>query len=537
MKINFKIFALLGLFVFISSCTDDLNVTPEDDDVFLAEDFYANPDSYIQALSGIYGNLTLTGSGDAGSSNIFGLDAGTSNYSRCLWFLQEITADEVVWSWENDPGTAQLQRNTWNSSNELLRGMYSRAMFSVTLANEFLRQTTDELLDAREITGEVRNEIPVYRAEARFLRALAYYHLLDLFGKATFVTPEDPIGNYQGPEIAGTELFNFIESEILDFQNGMVEPMQNEYPRADKGAAWMLLAKLYLNAEVYTGTPGAPGTPRYQDCLNATNQVIGAGYSLTPDYSYNFLADSDYNGAENEIIFAMTSDGAVTQNYGATTLMINGEVGSDEGNGIETVGVNGWGGALRIRERLSQKFVDGGSPSEDTRNTIFIGDREMQINDIANRSQGYLITKWKNKTSDGENGVSPDFADTDFPLFRLGDAYLMHAECTERLNPGGNDGVSLNYLNLLRERAGITTVMTSYDLDFLIDERSRELYWEAHRRQDLIRYGLYTGSAYNWSWKGNGGVNGVGIGEHMSVFPIPAESLSANPNLSQNSGY
>ncbi|HMB99615.1 MAG TPA: hypothetical protein VKN14_01120, partial [Flavobacteriaceae bacterium] len=252
MKRNFKLFILLGIFTFISSCTDDLNVTPEDDDTFLAEDFYATPESYKQALSGIYGNLTLTGSGDAGSTNIFGLDAGTSNYSRCLWFLQETTSDEVVWSWENDPGTPQLNRNTWNSSNELLRGMFSRTTFSITLANEFLRQTTDENLDARDVPSDVRAEIPAYRAEARFLRVLAYYHLLDLFGKATYVTPEDPIGNYQGPEIAGTELFNFIESEILAIQDEMVAPRQNEYPRADKGAAWMLLAKLYLNAEVYT---------------------------------------------------------------------------------------------------------------------------------------------------------------------------------------------------------------------------------------------------------------------------------------------
>ena len=531
MKLNFKIFILLGLITFISSCTDDLNVTPEDDDTFLADDFYRSPDAYLQALSGIYGNLTLTGSGDAGSTNIFGLDAGTSNYSRTLWFLQETTADEVIWSWENDPGTAQLQRSTWNSSNELLRGMYSRAMFSVTLANEFLRQSTDEKLDEYNVSSDVRAEIPAFRAEARFLRSLAYYHLLDLFGKATFVTPADPIGNYQGPEIVGADLFTFLVSEIQEFQSDMVAPRQNDYPRADQGAAMMLLAKLYLNAEIYTGQN------MYSECLDVCNQILTSGYSLTPDYGYNFLADNDSNGAQNEIIFAMTSDGAVTQNYGATTVIINGEVGSDEGNGIETVGVGGWGGALRVRARLSEKFVDGGSPANDTRNTIFMGDRQIQIDDIGNRSQGYLTTKWKNITSTGENGIDNAFVDTDFPLFRLGDVYLMYAECTERLNPGSNDGISINYLNTLRSRAGINTLLTSYDLDFLIDERSRELYWESHRRQDLIRFGLFTGSTYNWSWKGDGGVNGIGIGEHMALFPIPIESLSANPNLTQNTGY
>lgn len=527
---NFKIYILLGIFAVMSSCTDHLDVLPEDEDTFLASDFFARPDAYLESLTGVYGNLTLTGTGDAGSSNIFGLDAGTSNYSRTLWFLQETTADEVIWSWENDPGTAQLQRNTWNSGNELLRGMYSRAMFSVTLANEFLRQSTNEKLDSYNVSSEVREEIPVFRAEARFLRALAYYHLMDLFGKATFVTPEDPIGNYQGPEYNRAELFAFIESELQDIEADLIAPMQNVYPRADKGAAWMVLAKMYLNAEVYIGEN------KYQECLTVCNNIIGSGYSLTPDYSYNFLADNDSNGAQNEIIFAMTSDGSVTQNYGVTTLIINGEVGSDEANGAD-LGVGGWSGALRVRKKLSEKFIDGASPVSDTRNTLLVGDRQIEIDDISDRSQGYITTKWKNITSTGENGVANEFVDTDFPLFRLGDVYLMYAECTERLNPGSNDSSSLNYLNALRSRAGINTVMNTYDLDFIIDERSRELYWESHRRQDLIRFGLYTGSNYNWSWKGNGGVNGVGIGPHMSLFPIPAESISANPNLTQNPGY
>ena len=91
----------------------------------------------------------------------------------------------------------------------------------------------------------------------------------------------------------------------------------------------MILAKMYLNAEIFIGEN------RYQDCLDKCTQIINSGYTLTPDYGYNFLADSESNGAQNEIIFAITSDGAVTQNYGVTTVMINGEVGSLEGNGNE----------------------------------------------------------------------------------------------------------------------------------------------------------------------------------------------------------
>lgn len=529
MKKDFKLFMLLGFIAFLSSCTDDLNVTPEDDDSFLAEDFYANPEAYEEALAGIYGNLSLTGSNDAGSSNIFGLDAGTSNYSRCLWYLQNLTTDETIWSYENDPGVRELQRNTWTSSNPLLRGMYSRAMFSVALVNEFLRQSTDENLDSRNVPSDIRAEIPAFRAEARLLRAMAYYHLMDVFGKATYVTETDPVGNYQGPEFNRAQLFTFIESELNAIEPDLVAPRENDYPRADKAVAWMILAKMYLNAEVYISEN------RYQDCLDKCNQIINAGYVLTPEYGYNFLADSDTNGAQNETIFAITSDGAVTQNYGATTVMINGEVGSVEGNGSD-LGVNGWGGALRVRPQFAEKFINGASPASDSRNTLIIGDRPIDIADIGDRGTGYVITKWKNVTSTGQPGISPDFVDTDFIMFRLADVYLMYAECTERLSPGSNNSTSLGYLNALRSRANIAAPISNYDLSYIIDERSRELYWEAHRRQDLIRFGLFTGSTYNWSWKGNA-AGGLGISEDFKLFPLPAESISANPNLTQNPGY
>lgn len=532
MKIDFKLFMLLGFIAFLSACTDDLNVTPEDDDVFLADDFYADPSSYEEALAGIYGNLSLTGSGDAGSTNIFGLDAGTSNYSRCLWYLQNLTTDETIWSYENDPGVRELQRTTWTASNPLLRGMFSRAMFTVALTNEFLRQSTEEKLNDRNVPSDVRAEIPAYRAEARLLRAMAYYHLMDTFGKATFVTENDPVGNYQGPEYNRAQLFEFIENELNAIEDDLVAPRENVYPRADRAVAWMILAKMYLNAEVYF--PNNSGN-RYQDCLDMCTNIINAGYSLTPDYAYNFLSDSETNGAQNEIIFAITSDGAVTQNYGVTTVMINGEVGSVEGNGPD-LGVDGWGGALRVRPEFAEKFIDGASPASDSRNTLIIGDRPIEINDIGDRGTGYVITKWKNVTSAGQPGISTVFVDTDFTLFRLADVYLMYAECTERLNPGSNNSTSLGYLNALRSRANIAAPISNYNLSYIIDERSRELYWEAHRRQDLIRFGLFTGSDYNWSWKGNA-PGGLGISNHLKLFPIPTETLSSNPNLSQNDGY
>ena len=533
----YKFYFLLSLLFILNGCTEDLNVIPGDDDEFLSEDFYANSGAYKQALAGIYGNLSLTGTGDAGSSNLQGIDAGTSQYMRTLWYLQDLAADEPIWSYENDEGGAvkAIQRNTWSSTNTILLGFYSRAMFTVALTNEFLRQSSDENLSARGHSG-VANDVKAYRAEARLLRAMAYYHLMDLFGKAAFVVESDPVGTYQGPQIERPELFSYIESELLAIENDLIEPRQNEYARADKAVAWMLLAKIYLNADAY-GVQLEGGENPYTKCITYTRKIIDAGYQLASDYSLNFLADNDSNEAGmNEIIFQTVSDGVVTQNYGATTVIINGEAGSLENNAAD-LGCQGWGGALRLRKQFANRFLDGSVPLTDKRNTILTAGRDIEIVDIGDRDSGFIITKFKNVSSTGVPGSDPTFVDTDFPMFRLADAYLMFAEAVVRGGTGGTLEEAAGYINLLRNRANSTSVSSAnLTLDFLINERSRELYWEGHRRQDLIRFGLFTGGNYNWVWKG-GSPNGIALSSHLRVYPMPANSMAANPNLTQNPGY
>ena len=151
------------------------------------------------------------------------------------------------------------------------------------------------------------------------------------------------------------------------------------------------------------------------------------------------------------------------------------------------------------------------------------------------------MSKFSNKTSTGQNGTSSTFADTDFPLFRLADVYLMYAEATLRGGAGGDITKALDYANALRRRANNNTtvgniVPADLTLDFVLDERARELHWEAHRRQDLIRFGKFSGGSYNWAWKGNAST-GVSIPAFMDLFPIPAGSLGSNSNLTQNLGY
>jgi starch-binding outer membrane protein, SusD/RagB family len=213
-KIKSTLFAVVGLSLFLQSCVSDLDVVPEGETQLSVEEFYAQPGSYKQALGGVYGNLSLTGTSGAESSNIGGIDAGTSQYGRVLWYLQNLSTDEVIWSYENDPGTREIQRNIWNASNPVIRGMFSRSTYQVALVNEFLRQTEPSVVGSRGITDtQTLSDIALYRKEARVLRALAYYHLMDLFGKAPFVTENDAIGT-AGPEYNRQQLFTYIETEL-----------------------------------------------------------------------------------------------------------------------------------------------------------------------------------------------------------------------------------------------------------------------------------------------------------------------------------
>ena len=538
-KIKFNLVYFLFASLVFTSCESDLEIEPENPNVFLSEEFFFTEDAYQKGLAGVYGNLSLTGTSGPESSNIGGIDAGTSQYGRCLWYLQNLTTDEAVWSYEGDGGVRELQRNIWTAGNPIIRGMFSRAMFQVALCNEYLRQTTPEKLSSRGVTdASLLSKIVEYRSEIKALRALAYYHLMDLFGKAAFNTENQPVA-IAGEEYNRQELFQYLETELTTLIPELKAPRTNEAGRLDQAFARMILAKMYLNAEVYIGQN------RYQDCMTQCEAIIAGGYVLENNYLDNFKADND---TSTEIIFAIQSDGEITQNYGPTTVMINGSVGSLEQNGTALgVGAGGWGGAIRLRKQFVEKF-NGVDFDYDARKTILGGGpRSLEIQDISNRNQGYILTKYSNVSSTGITGSNSTFVDTDFPLFRLADVYLMYAEAQMRKDGATNGSgttnasqQSLDYINALRFRANgdsFANVSTSQvTLDFILDERARELHWEAHRRQDLIRFGKYAGGTYNWAWKGNA-ASGVSISSNLNVYPIPTLALAANPNLTQNTGY
>jgi len=734
MKRIFKItFMVAALSVIFASCVKDLDVTPIDPDDLISSNVYKDPASYKHVLAKLYAGLSMSGQqGPAGQPDIKGIDEGFGEYLRGYWYHQELTTDEAVIGW-NDKTVKNFHGQNWSSGDVFIAAMYYRIFFQIGVCNEFVRESTPEKLNERGIPASYQTEIAQYALEARFLRALSYYHAMDLFGNVPFVTENDPVGSFFPPQTSRAKLFNYVESELLAIEPLMTSVKGPEYGRAGKAAVWTLLAKMYLNAEVYTGTA------KNTECITYCNKVLTAGYSLEPEYKNLFTAD---NHNSPEAIFAVNFDGVNSRTWGGTTFIIHAAVGgsmvpADYGIGggwggtrttsalvdkfpsngdqpwsspkpkksraypvlyvpgsyqnwdpasAKTLGSTGsnsqyegyinlpanaqfkftagpswdinWGGSagvlvhngdnltvadagyykinadtaaltysltkttwgvigsatangwdsdqpmtydatndvwtididlvgaatgkeikFRANSAWDINYGDDGAdgkleanganikipqsgnyrvtmklgspdytytivmntpPSVDHRPIFYTAGQSKEINDIAVFTDGYAVPKFTNVTSAGVAGSDATFTDTDFPMFRLADVYLMYAEAVLRGGSGGDMGTALNLVNELRRRAYTDNSgnITSADLtlDFILDERARELYWEGHRRTDLIRFHQFSNGTYMWPWKGND-KNGVPVTPIHDLFPIPASDVSANPNLKQNPGY
>lgn len=511
----------------ITSCINDLEREPITD-VTSASVFkdFAN---YPNALAKLYGGLAMGGqvSGDGATypdSDINGINGGFSQYTRLMYTMQVISTDEAVIGW-NDGNLHTIHKMTWDSSNEFIAALYYRIYTEIAFCNEFLRNVTDEKLASNNITGDNLTEAKYMRAEARFLRAQSYYHALDLFGNVPFADETYLPGSINPPQrIERAALFNYVEQELLASANDLKNPKANTYGRADKAAAWSLLARLYLNAAVYTGNQ------RNNDCVTYCNKIIGAGYSLKPNYGSLFLADNNLNNPE--AIFTVNFDGINTQTNGGTTYLVHASVGGTMP--AADFGINGGWSGIRTTKAFVNKFPTSGA---DKRGNFYTSGQNLEINDLGSFNDGYAFIKFKNVKSDNTPGSNNNWVEADIPLYRLADIYLMYAEATLR-GGNGNIATAVTYVNDLRQRAyGNTTGnVTSINLDFILDERARELSWELTRRTDLIRYGKFTTGDYVWPWKGNI-KDGKAVENYRNLYPIPAKDLVANPNLVQNPGY
>ncbi len=524
MKTNFvKYILVLVISLFsISSCT---NLDLEPLYVETSQSTYNDFANYKRVLAKLYAGFALTGQqGPAGRGDVGGIDEGFSNYVRTYWKMQELPTDEAIIGW-NDAGLPELNFMTWSADNPWSRAMYYRIYYQIALANEFIRETSDERLAERGITGDNANTARLYRAEARLLRAISYWHALDFYGSVPFATENDPIGSFFPPQISRADLFEYVESELLAVESLLMAPRTNEYGRADQAVAWTVLSKLYLNAEVYTGQA------KYTEAANFASRVINAGYSLEPNYHKLFMTDNDQT---NEVIFAVTADGVRSQSYGLTTFLVNASIG---GSMVPSqFGVNGGWAGLRTTKNIVALF-DGFPNTQDVRASFHTDGQQLEIDEIGTFTHGYALIKFRNVSSTGQRGSDPSgtFADTDYPMFRLADVYLMYAEAA--LRGGGNTAQGLEYVNQIRRRANATAISQGQmTLDFILAERGRELKWEAHRRTDLIRFNRFVGENYVWPWKG-GAREGRGVNERYRLYPIPNSDLVANPNLTRTPGY
>lgn len=598
----------LAAAVCTTSCVDDLDVKPDDPNTKTELTDAAQWEGYFGSLYGAFryvGNLSTS-------------DGGAGTWMRCHWNLQEITADEAIISnkW-GDPGYHALNFNNWRTENEWIYAAFAREFYTAKQCSEFIAKSQGAVN-----YGFTQDQVDTMNAEARVLRAYAYYYMIDLFGRGPWITEETPTGSTP-PTYDRTELFNATVADLkATIESGKLIPAsRQDKMRVSLEAAKTLLGKLYLNAEVYTGKP------MYAECAEVLKEVKNSMGSLAPEYKYLFCGSND-KYINNEIIWAIPQKAFQMETWGGTTYMTAGafdeladpfelarlgcgfvdfDVKTDPETKEKSLspilsGPTPWTG-LRMRPELSQMLIQNGG----SRNLAFTKDYNIGIANLDKYgpgADGYMCVKYSytNESNYDNTGADapyqlnryyliatdafkkdfpqteadrlaaanqvlanyPEFAgytaqqimdgaasavqsqlmakykaefertsqvcDAAFPVFRLADVYLMLSECEFRGVSGADPGFAL--FNQVRARAGLQPNNNPSAIDIL-NERQCELYWEGHRRSDLIRFGRYTGSTYNWSWKG-GVLEGSYLPAYRNLFAIPYQNVST---VGQNPGY
>lgn len=571
--IKIGVFAVLSVFG-MTACVHNLDVESIDPNNVSA----INPD---QLLGKIYATLGTTGQqGPAGNGDIEGLDEGTSSLYRMTYELNEFPSDQVFWIWP-DVGVDDVRKATWTADNALVRGAYCRYIFDITLCNTYLDSYAD--YDATKT------------AEVRFIRAFNYWYLLDMFGSCPFNITEaemaayakagELMGDYDNypKQITRKNLYEWIEAELLDIEEKLTVDRNTFYYRVDKVAAQMLLARLYLNAQVYTADPAqeykiASGTAQWAKAAEYAKKVMDAT-TLASEYKYLFMGDNDnrskVNDAYKEIILPVAQEGSHIQSYGASLFLL----ASFNTDGLPAWGITQSWKCMRTRKQLVSLFFPLAknwnvptalenpatwfttnealmkeiaacpyplgdatkltAEAKDDR-ALFCNYREYNDSSLLicnlNRENatdkffsGWLCTKFTNVMADPDRvRTHTDQPDMDLPLMRAAEAYLTYAEAQYRLGQGD----ALTVLNQLRARANAAP-LTSIDETVIRDEWGREFFAEGRRRTDLVRLDMFAGKKYGWEYKAGNQFGQKEIEGHRVVFPLPLSDVTANPNLRQ----
>lgn len=580
----------------LGSCVNDLDQLPKNPTELTPDKFVDNPKEYIGgALAKCYAGLAVSGQyGAGGGADMQGLDSGRGCWSRAIFMLNEFTTDEAQWIWP-DSGVFDLVTSTWSDNNENVTGAYGRLYTHIATCNQFiklLRNSGDYGISFPEnATGNQLSAADArqFSNEARALRDLSYFYVIDLFGNAALAW-DDMEGNPVPTTRA--ELFDKVVNDLeflLSPESGWQD--SNVYGRINKDAIEALLVKFYLNAEVFTGKA------QWERCWDHAQSIIarhqGGGFhgsGLANDYLSLFCRNNDIFApggalkAQNEIIWSIPYDFKNTESYGGSFFLMAAAYTD------KSIATSGWFGVsaqwtcMHARTQFSNLFdfiVDKSITDEKGKVTNYKGSADdrtylwtdaaqgfiIDNTDFQTFNNGYVPIKFTNLYCDASTGLMPrwndpatglpragvhdindvdnnygidaanTFPDTDYPIIRLAEIYLSAAEAHLRGNVG-DKATALKYVNYIRERAKVSPfTVAQFNLNNILDERARELYWENVRRTDLIRFDKFT-SGYNWNWKNNL-PNGSDIADYKKLFPIPQSVLTAYPagTYPQNPGY
>lgn len=545
-----KYVAMACVALAFTACVQDLNTRPIDPNSTTG----FNQDAIF---SKIYATLGTTGqTGPSGSGDLDDIDEGWSGLFRISWILNCFPTDEGWWVWA-DPGVDQARIMAWDGQNTLVKCIYFRCMIDAKYCNHFLAY-------ADSTTQKGMEE----RAEVRFIRALHYWYLLDLFKFAPFMEKESTDPTNYPKFLTRPELYSWLETELLDLTTALPATRINKY-RVDQTAAWLLLARLYLNAEVYTGTP------QWEKARDAATKAINSQYKLyglddyeakkitnkdgivyTP-YQQLFMGDNDRPGPSDEAVLLVYQDGQYCRSYSGVQNVI----AATRDGGMIPWGIDANWKCYRSSPELVNKFFKSLEYAET------IKADEYHMPELAKDDRAILCSyvegnsnKWKLVGGMKNEGAAfydcwgcPKFTavysssdslthalnsdaswpDTDIPMMRIAEAYLTRAEAEARLsNWGGTAG--LEDVNKVRRRANAKE-LTSLDEVTMCDEWCREFWCEGRRRVDLIRFNRFAGpqaNDNNYHWEGRGGAGSFkSMEEKWNWFPVPSDDKKTNPNF------